>query len=315
MKKLVCGFLLLVLVQNLHAQGCSDAGICTLGNSLKKDQKFDLFSCAINQSYGRGEQNVSVNSTQLELSKLLFNKSQIQVKLPYIFTKGNLANTQGLGDLSVIFTRQFRQKEDWSFQYSLGFKLGVNSADKQFEIQLPANNLMQMSLPMVYQTSLGTHDLLLGLDARFKSSWRLALGFQMPMWQFNQNNFEASIAQYTPNAGSYFTSNRLNRRPDALLRIDRSVVLHSRFQINAGLIAVYHLLHDRVYNVNNTASYAVHGSKGLTLNAAVSATYQINKHFEISLRFAQPLIVRKTRPEGLTRHFVLGLELKYKLPT
>jgi hypothetical protein len=315
MKKILYIILLLSVIEKLPAQGCSDAGICTLGSSLKEDQTFDKFSFAINQSLGSAEQKVNVHSTQIEISKSLFKKAQIQLKLPYIFAQGNLANTQGLGDISASFTYQYYQKKDWIINYTLGFKLGVNAADKAFEIQLPANNRMMMALPMVYQTSLGTHDILFGADARYKSVWRFALGFQMPIVQFNKNNFESSLAQYTPNATAYFTSNKLMRRPDALLRIDRSFAVHKRFQANAGLIAVYHLLHDRVYNASNTASYAVHGSKGLTLNYAISGTYIINKHFELSCRFAQPLIVRKTRPEGLTRHYVIGLELKYRLPS
>ena len=313
MKKILYIVLLISVIEKLPAQGCSDAGICTLGSSLKKDQSFDRFSFAINQTLGSAEQNVKVYNSQIEISKSLFKKAQVQLKLPYIFTQGNLANTQGLGDISASFTYQYYQKNDWSINYTLGFKLGVNAADKAFEIQFPANNTMMMALPMVYQTSLGTHDILLGADARYKKVWRFALGFQMPIVQFNKNNFEASIAQNTPNASAYFTSNKLMRRPDALLRIDRSVAIGKRFQANAGLIAVYHLLHDRVYDINNTASYAVHGSKGLTLNYAVSGTYSINKNFELSFRFAQPLIVRKTRPEGLTRHYVVGLELKYRL--
>jgi len=313
MKKILYIVLLIFVIEKLPAQGCSDAGICTLGSSLKKDQAFDKFSFAINQTLGSAEQNVKVYNSQIEISKSLFKKAQVQLKLPYIFTQGNLANTQGLGDISASFTYQYYQKNNWSINYTLSFKLGVNAADKAFEIQLPANNTMMMALPMVYQTSLGTHDILLGADARYKKVWRFALGFQMPIVQFNKNNFEASIAQNTPNASAYFTSNKLMRRPDALLRIDRSVAIGKRFQVNAGLIAVYHLLHDRVYDINNTASYAVHGSKGLTLNYAVSGTYSINKNFELSFRFAQPLIVRKTRPEGLTRHYVVGLELKYRL--
>ena len=315
MKKILYIVLLLTVVEKLPGQGCSDAGICTLGSSLKKDQTFDRFSFAINQSLGSGEQKVNVYNTQIEISKSVFKKAQIQLKLPYIFTQGNLAKTQGLGDISASFTYQSYQKNDWSINYTFGFKLGVNAADKAFEIQLPANNSMMMALPMVYQTSLGTHDILLGADARYKSVWRFALGFQMPLVQINKNNFESSLAQYTPNTSAYFTSNKLMRRPDALLRIDRSITIHKRLQVNAGLVAIYHLLHDRVYNPSNTASYAVHGSKGLTLNFAVSGTYAINKHFELSCRFAQPLIVRKTRPEGLTRHYVIGLELKYRLPS
>jgi len=216
MKKILYLIVFISLFEKLPAQGCSDAGICTLGSSLKKDQTFDRFSFAINQSLGNAEQKVNVHSTQIEISKSVFKKAQVQLKLPYIFTQGNLANTEGLGDITASYTYQFYQKNDWIINYTLGFKLGVNAADKAFEIQLPANNTMWMALPMVYQTSLGTHDILLGADARYKRVWRFALGFQMPIVQFNKNNFESSIAQNTPNASAYFTSNKLMRRPDAL---------------------------------------------------------------------------------------------------
>ena len=110
MKKILYIILVLSFIEKLPGQGCSDAGICTLGSSLKKDQTFDRFSFAINQSLGSGEQKVNVYNTQIEISKSVFKKAQIQLKLPYIFTQGNLAKTQGLGDISASFTYQSNQK-------------------------------------------------------------------------------------------------------------------------------------------------------------------------------------------------------------
>ena len=79
MKKILFILLLLTVIEKLPAQGCSDAGICTLGSSLKKDQTFDRFSFAINQSLGSGEQKVNVHNTQIEISKSLFKKAMVQI--------------------------------------------------------------------------------------------------------------------------------------------------------------------------------------------------------------------------------------------
>jgi hypothetical protein len=308
MKKfLALGFGLL-LIYNLMAQGCSDAGVCSIGG-LKGDGKQDQY-ISLNYQGSMGEMEVKYAVPQLEALFRIGKRSGLQFKLPYIFIHGDLATTNGLGDLTAVFTHRYYDKNKWKLGLNAGVKIGVNNADKRntsFRYLTTS-----YSLPMPYQTSLGTHDLLIGLDATHNKKWIFGLGFQMPVYQFNNNGYDTSVFQPGErNLKAYFTSAHLFRRPDLVLRIDRQFrFFKEKMTFQAGLLPIYHLGHDR-FTDRSGVSHAISGSKGLTLNLTFSLSYQLNKRFSIILRHARPVIVRKVRPDGLTRHYVNGLELRY----
>ena len=52
----------------------------------------------------------------------------------------------------------------------------------------------------------------------------------------------------------------------------------------------------------------IEGSSGLTLNATVQAEIKSGQHNKLNLSLGFPLLVRKVRPDGLTRSFVMGVE-------
>jgi hypothetical protein len=310
MKK-ICVLVFAILIYNEGvSQGCSDAGVCSIGGMKGHNKKDEKMAFTLNNQYGVGEQSIQIFNTQLESVFRLNSKLKFQIKIPLIFTKGNLGSNTGLGDISTVFSYTYYNKKDWKLGGSGGFKIGVNSADKKYNQSLPANNTIQLSLPMPYQTSLGTHDLLFGMDARYKSKWLFAIGLQWPLIQFNKNNFDTTIVKLDETAKQYFSSNKLFRRPDLVLRIDKNFELNDHWQINAGILPIYHLGHDRIEDENGV-SHAVSGSSGLTLNVGGGLAYALSDKFSITLRYASPLIVRKVRPDGLTRQFVSALELRY----
>jgi hypothetical protein len=315
MKKFLALGLGLLLIYNLTAQGCSDAGVCSIGG-LKGDGNEENGYAALNLQYGIGEQNVRVFTPQLEAVFKLHNKSNLQLKLPYVFASGNLGAVNGIGDISLVGTYRFYDKNKWKIGFNLGFKLGVNAADKKTQIVnsdlSPFLQTSSYSAPMPYQTSLGTHDLLIGFDAKYNKKWILGLGFQMPLYQFNKNSFDTALANpVETEKKQYFTSAQLFRRPDIVLRIDRQFILiKEKLVLQAGILPIYHLGHDRITD-RSGVSHAISGSKGLTFNITSAISYQLNKRFSLIARYASPLIVRKVRPDGLTRHYVSGLELRY----
>jgi hypothetical protein len=53
------------------------------------------------------------------------------------------------------------------------------------------------------------------------------------------------------------------------------------------------------------------GSQGLTLNATMDVRYRIATNWHGELSYGSPLIVRKERPDGLTRFMVLNVGLRH----
>ncbi len=309
--KLVCFLILLFVFLNpcnpLLSQGCSDAGVCSIGSHGKMEKG----SITLNTQYGVGEQNVQYFTNQIEGVLRLNSKSNVQIKIPYSIISGNLSTIHGIGDVILVGNKNIYDKNEKKMSLSIGTRLGVNNANKNHYYGVINNTF---KLPMPYQTSLGTHDLLLGADMEYKLNWRFAFGLQIPVFQFNKNEFDTarfiSGYDYTNNAKQYFTSYHLKRRPDIVLRADRTFDIGKKIKLTAGVLAIYHLLHDRYTDINGI-EHAIHGSKGLTLNIPVAVAYKFNAHWSLAARFASPVIVRKVRPDGLTRHFVTSVELKY----
>lgn len=308
MKKYSLLILALSLYVYTFSQGCSDAGVCSIGNMKGYGEKEEKLVLTLNNQYGVGEQNVQIINNQLEAVVRLKSKLSFQIKLPFISTSGNQGSLNGLGDITSVFSYVYYNKNDWKLGANAGVKIGVNAADKKNKNDALAR--LRPSLPMPYQTSLGTHDMVLGFDARYKKKWLFAIGLQLPLVQFNKNNFDTSFTGLDSDAKQYFSSNQLFRRPDLVLRVDRNFALNDHWQINAGILPIYHLGHDRTEDENGV-SHAVSGSSGLTLNLGGGVSYFASEHFSITGRYASPAIVRKVRPDGLTRKFVSALELRY----
>jgi hypothetical protein len=163
---------------------------------------------------------------------------------------------------------------------------------------------------MPYQTSLGTHDLLLGLDLKIKNHWLIALGLQLPLIQQNTNGFDTALVfSNETEKKAYFTSRHLVRRPDLVLRIDRQFALSKNLSLNAGVLPILHLGNDSY--LDGTVRKTIEQSSGLTFNINAGLTIRASERFTLTGRYASPLKVRTVRPDGLTRHYVGALELKY----
>lgn len=291
--------------QFTFSQGCSDAGMCTLGNMKSGQNEMEKYSIALNTQYGLGEQGVAILSPQLEFFAKTSALSGIQIKLPYVFTNGNLGSNSNIGDITLGYIQRFKEKNDKIFGLNIGLKFATGSTDAEY-----SKSVLPISLPMPYQTGLGTNDLLLGGNLIYKKNWLFALGVQIPITQNNKNSFDTSLIGNDMDARQYFSSSQLIRRPDLVVRIDRKIKLTDQLNINLGFIPIYHLGNDES-QVGNNKRMTIENSDGLTLNFASSLSYKFSETFETHLRFASPLMVRKVRPDGLTRSMVLGLELKY----
>lgn len=281
--------------------------------AMKPDQHFskklDLKLRSMELSFYRGTTTLTpiVKSVTLDLNFSLNSKSTFQVKLPYQWVDGRLGHTKDLGDISLCYTRSLFSNEKSNLSFSLGAKIPTNNSDKTSEQGFP--------LPMYYQTSLGTYDVIGGISL-INSKWLFATGIQVPLNQ-NQNQFlwgtwprpevskEDSVYVH-----EYARAKNLKRGIDVMIRVERNFRF-SRFNFSVGLLPIYRITRDE-YTLPNGNRYKPEGAKGLALSGIITAGYSFNVRTGIKLLAGHKFTQREENPDGLTRHLVTTITYFYR---
>jgi len=293
-RRILILILSLFAILRLSAQGCNDAGLCTLGDfGNSKNKSISKYQNELTYSLGLGEQQAIVQSIQFDHRILIVdNKLQISLRVPFNYIYGNLAQTYGVGDISLGLNYIIPTEAKSRFSVFLGTKLPVNDANKSMDGK---------GLPMVYQTSLGAYDLMAGVNMVLEK-WHFGLGYQQPFGE-NKNTFTYSAWEGNQDALEYFQSAYLTRGSDAILRADRYFSFEKN-SLKTGLLAIYRVNADQVIIDGKTES--PDGSKGLTLNLALEYKIPLKNNDKVRITAAAPLITREYRTDGLTRSFVIG---------
>ncbi|MFZ1704309.1 MAG: hypothetical protein WAT79_08175 [Saprospiraceae bacterium] len=291
--------LVLYWTNNSLGQGCSDAGFCTI-NSFKPSQEDTTKSknnqCKIGGFFGSADHDIAVYGGYIEYNRQLSDKMGVDVKLTTIAQNGNDISVFGISDLFL----NVNYKANKNLSFTLGTKLPFNTADQTQE-----NN----PLPMDYQSSLGTFDLIFGLGYTIHKL-HIVAAIQQPLTQ-NDNQFLA-IKYPTPHPFSNFqTTNNFTRASDILLRISYPVPLSQKLSLTPSLLPIYHLANDK-YTDDLGIEKEIDGSLGLTLNGNVYLDYEISTNNFIQLNAGMPFVVRDARPDGLTRSFIANVEYRMR---
>jgi hypothetical protein len=296
-------------------QGCSDAGFSSAGSMQIGGNNpiaigSEKYNVNLSLSYAAGEQNTTIFSVQPEWNWAINKESRLQFRLPYTFVSGNLGQSSGLGDpvisYSLLIKEKQKLKEDtarkdsWLWLSTIGGRFGINDASYTGRGQRP--------LPMTYQTSLGTYDIIFGLSLQNKD-WHFAFGFQQPLVQNNFNAFVHDSAA-SPNELKYFQSGSLWRKSDVMFRMERNIEWKD-VKFTGGVLPIYHLGRDR-FTDSSGRKREIEGSEGLTLNVNLKLNYKWTERLFIGSIFGMPLMVRDERPDGLTRSFVSILYLVWR---
>jgi hypothetical protein len=301
-----CLFFLFGLVLGIgetSAQGCSDAGFCSIGSldhqvSGSKQSPKSYFRMSL--PVGLGDDDVFVFSPGVEYVHI-HHRWQLQGKLTGNYASGNLGSAFGAGDVFLSATYSLPEQKGWVASFTGGTKLPLNQGN------LKENGL---SLPMQYQSSLGTIDLILGFSLQ-SDRWKWAAGWQQPLSGRNRNNF-LPVYWTDQRAGVYPPTNNFNRKGDVLVRSTYAIIKKKSIQVEGGLLGIYHLGKDTYVNFNERPNpIPIEGSQGLTLNATVAAEWKINPKFSFGFTGGVPLVVREVRPDGLTRSIVFSPQITY----
>jgi len=293
-------FLLFAMSSSLlQAQGCSDAGFCTV-NSLKPHQN-DSISAQKNQlkvgfSVGKADNNITAYSQYAEYSRQINSKFSINAKVTSLSQVGNDISTFGLSD--VYLSTNYRLNKNLSV--TLGTKIPLTDGNK---IKNGGN------LPMDYQTSLGAFDLIVGAGYQIKKL-QLVAALQQPLTQ-NNNQFVAENYPVNSPLRNFHTTKDFKRSGDVLFRVSYPFKITDKLQITPGLLNIYHLSNDQFTDTFGTER-EIEGSKGLTVNGNLFFDYNLNEVHALQLSLGAPFAVRDVRPDGLTRSFIANLEYSFK---
>lgn len=295
-KRIIILSLLLVVVHNqISAQGCSDAGFCTIPLRPAAAGKNNIQT---ELAYLQGEENTSLATVSVSYSRQLSKKLQWDHKLVLAYINGNYGSVFNLGDYYSTLRYGIKTASGKTIHLLGGVKLPFNQSNLK---------IGNVSLPMVYQTSLGTYDLIAGA-AFAAGKLDMNVAFQLPVIQHNRNSF---IMEQAPLPGAFPTTNLFRRKADVLWRVGYPLKLKKgKWNFNPNLLAIYHLGEDSYENVFGKREN-IDGSSGLTLNANLQMSYRINQRRSLQLSLATPFVVRDARPDGLTRSFVASVSYQF----
>lgn len=286
------------------SQGCSDAGFCTI-EGVKPEEK-DSTSMEFNNqvkiggSIGKADRSIFAYSFYAEYNRSWNKKFGTDFKLTSLLQQGNGISSYGLSDFYVTANYELLK----NFKIIGGVKIPLNAANKK------GNE--GFSLPMDYQSSLGTFDAILGIGYAWKKI-QFTFAMQQPLIQ-NKNQFQVSDYPATSPLSSFQSTIGFRRSGDVLARISYPLKLSKKWKFTPSILPIYHLKEDyfEVIINGNSELISIPDSDGLTLNLNGFIDFAVTEKSSLQLSVGAPLVVRKARPDGLTRSWIVNLEYRFK---
>jgi len=295
------------------AQGESDPGMGNMGllrtasniyidEDVYENNKTQL---NISHTFGKGDRDAIINIPRATLRVHAADFGYFEAQLPIYTVQGDVANVYGLGDLSLSYTHMLPDVEGFTYQFMGGLKIGMGTAALADGKSRP--------LPMVYQSNSGTSDFVVGASITWKKYLTLAVGYQQPFVQYNQNQYRGltvtNEAVYS-NKDYPFTRNYY-RNGDLMLRLEGQIS-SKRIGISAGPLVFYHLRNDLYEDINNKFR-EIDGSEGMTVNLAGNVFYRLGRYgsWKIDVSGGVPVVNRDVLPDGSARQWVITPGITY----
>lgn len=271
---------------NVFSQ-CSDAGVCSVGGHSNDSRSNNISLSYILGGSGKPEQ-VIFHTLNLSGGFNLGGGYQIDISIPFSNQAGDVLSTSGLGDLTLISSKTQEVNTDFSLLFSLGVKLPTGAVH------------LENDAPQIYQSGLGTYDILGGAGFIYKQFDFLA-GLQIPLGR--------SENKYT----------RLKRAPDLMIRGGYSISLAESI-VKLDLTAIKRLgLSSRLFVPEPYISYIagaesfidVDGTDQTQINLGLAFQTKIGKQVKLNVYGAMPLLKRENNIDGLKRAFTLSAGVGY----
>ncbi len=279
---------------DVRSQGCSDAGVCTIHGmtSVEKPDTIIAGKNAISTGvfFGESQHSVVVLTPFVEYTREFGKHISITTKFNYGLRMGELGDTHGPSDILLSMGYSFLNH----FTLTGGFKIPLSDGNLELNGQ---------PLPMNYQVSLGTYDIMFGLGYNIKRFSFIA-GYQQPVTQNNNQFLAAEYPDGSPEL-KYFSTRNYNRAADIMLRVSYKAIQSKRIHLTTSVLPIYHLQND-TYQKADGERVSINGSQGITLNINITAGYQILENQLIEFIIGAPVISRDIRPDGLSK-FAVGI--------
>lgn len=297
MKNIALLVMILLLANNINGQGCSDAGICSVNHGFQLDEKQFKNTIEFAAIYSLGEADVKYFSPYISYTKRFNDRFSFTSKVTFSTAHGSFGTRTQFGDAFLIGNYTFKEKNKKQWSVLTGFKFPFTASN------LKINGY---SLPLDYQSSLGTIDLFLGTNLHYQK-WDFNGALQIPIINLNKNSY---FKEYS-GTDDFPSTNLFERKSDALLRATYSIKTpNKKFTFKPNILFIYHLGEDTFETIFGQRQN-INGSEGLTINGNIITSYTITKQSSLEFSLATPFVVRDIRPDGLTRSFVLGLQYLY----
>lgn len=281
---------------SIYAQGCSDAGFCSVGNTFTDELTSTKNQLDFGAIIGGGEANIFYFSPYLSYTRNITESFSMNAKVTYSQANGDFGTRGQFGDAFLTGNYTFKEKNAKTWSTLLGFKFPFTSSNAKIN---------DISLPLDYQSSLGTFDLIAGVGLNYKK-WFFNSALQIPVFNNNKNSY---FDEYSP-SNDFVSTNLFERKPDVLFRTTYTIATNKKFTFKPNLLFIYHLGEDSYENIFGNR-ITIENSDGLTLNGNLITSYTLSTNKIIELSLATPFAIREERPDGLTRSFTAGLIYKY----
>jgi len=270
--------------------------------AYNKKIKLKLRSIELSYYYGESTTSPIIQVANLDASFSITNNLGFQIKLPYQWVNGNFDNTASMGDISLSMTQRVKNTEKYDVNATLGMKIPSNDANtKDSGSKNPAAK--GLALPMYYQTSLGSYDLIAGASM-ISSKWLFATGIQMALTannnEFWKGEWQPPVYPSAEYIQTYDNATKLKRGTDIMLRVERNFRF-SNYSFNIGLLPIYRITKDQIADRDTGEYKKLEGTTGLALTLLTSFTYQFDVTHSIKLSYGKKLADREVNPDGLTR--------------
>ncbi|MFZ1290264.1 MAG: hypothetical protein WAR79_09240 [Melioribacteraceae bacterium] len=266
-------------MRNSYAQ-CSDAGVCQIGFEHEESNK--NYNVGVSYSFGSSgkDDDVKFHSAKLNFFYQPFRNTKLTVILPYNMQSGPLGVVSGIGDLILSFTQNIFSDRIQTAAFIVGGKIATGDDN-------------QKNLPQIYQSGLGTNDLLLGLSYTNRNVM-LGLGYQVAGSR-NDNSIT-----------------RLERGNDFIARGNYTFEF-DEFNISPQLLLIKRIGESSILDltVAEQKFIKIEDSDQLQINFLVNADYEIKKDIIITAEIAFPFLKREINVDGLTRAFSVGVGINY----
>ncbi|MFV5685063.1 hypothetical protein ACM55I_06420 [Flavobacterium sp. GB2R13] len=120
MKKLLFSVAIAIFSNTLsYSQGCSDAGICSIGHSFQTSEKEFKNGIEIGSIFGAGEADVTYFSPYITYAKTVNERLSLSSKITYSVASGSFGKRGALGDGYLIGNYNWKKKNENTMEYAI----------------------------------------------------------------------------------------------------------------------------------------------------------------------------------------------------